>query len=76
MKSGHIDFGTVKAGKSLEGELDLLFTNGIRVRKRFHAADSLQLPVTTQVSGTVANRFVKAMISIGKWSRCLVIGYG
>jgi hypothetical protein len=37
MKSGHVDFGAVKAGESVEGELDFLFTNGIRIRKRFHA---------------------------------------
>lgn len=37
MKSGHVDFGAVNAGKSVEGELDFLFTNGIRIRKRFHA---------------------------------------
>ena len=37
MTSGHIDFGTVEAGKSVEGELDLQFTNDTRVRKRFHA---------------------------------------
>jgi hypothetical protein len=37
MTFGHIDFGVVKPGKSLEGELDLRFTNDIRVRKRFHA---------------------------------------
>jgi hypothetical protein len=37
MTSGSIVFGKVKQGKSVEGELDLRFTNHVRVRKTFHA---------------------------------------
>ena len=37
MTSGRIDFGVVKPGKSAEGELDLRFTNDVRVRQQFHA---------------------------------------
>src|SRR5690349_4401105 len=35
--SGQIDFGTIKTGKSVEGELDLHFTNGVEVRQRFRS---------------------------------------
>ena len=37
MTSGQIDFGVVEAGTSVEGELDLRFTNDVRVRTRFRA---------------------------------------
>lgn len=35
MTDGYIDFGDVNVGHSIEGELDLRFTNDVRVRKRF-----------------------------------------
>jgi hypothetical protein len=35
ISSGRIDFGEIKAGKSVEGLLDLSFTNDVRVRTKF-----------------------------------------
>jgi len=37
MNQGQIVFGAVKRGSWLEGQLDLQFTNGIRIRRTFHA---------------------------------------
>lgn len=37
VNSGRIDFGNIKTGKSVDGELNLHFTNGIQVHQRFHA---------------------------------------
>jgi hypothetical protein len=36
MTSGYVNVGEVRVGKAVEGELDLRFTNDMRVRKRFH----------------------------------------
>jgi hypothetical protein len=35
--AGHIAFGNVKPGMSVDGEIDLHFTNGVEVRQHFRA---------------------------------------
>jgi hypothetical protein len=37
LTEGRIDLGAVKPGKTVEGELYLRFTDGSRVKRRFHA---------------------------------------
>jgi hypothetical protein len=37
VNSGHVNFGSIKTGKSVDGDADLHFSDGVQVRQRFHA---------------------------------------